>query len=51
MEEGTNFYKTLHKKDLDGANSGDFCAILGPNNKRYRDFHPWTPLRDFRVIG
>ena len=49
--EGTNFYETLYKKDLDCANSGDLSTILGPNNKSFRNFHPWTPLRDFRVIG
>ena len=49
--EGTNFYETLYKKDLDCANSGDLSTILGPNNKSFRSFHPWTPLRDFRVIG
>ena len=49
--EGTNFYKTLSKTDLDCVNSGDFCTTLGPSNKRFRGFHLWTPLRDFRVIG
>ena len=49
--EGTNFYETLYKKDLDCANSGDLSTILGPNNKNLWDFHPWTPLRGFRVIG
>ena len=49
--ERTNFYETLYKKDLDCANSGDLSTILGPNNKTFRSFHPWTPLRDFRVIG
>ena len=48
--EGTNFYETLHKKDLDCANSGDLSTILGQNNKSFRGFHPWTPIRDFRVI-
>ena len=49
--ERTNFYETLYKKDLDCANSGDLSTILGPNNKSLRGFHPWTPLRGFRVIG
>ena len=49
--EGTNFYETLSKTDLDCVNSGDFCTTLGPSNKRFRGFHLWTPLRDFRVIG
>ena len=43
--------KTLYKKNLDRANSGDLSTMLGPNNKSFRGFHPWIPLRDFRVIG
>ena len=47
--EGTNFYEILYKKDLDCANSGDLSTILGLNNKIFRGFRPWTPLRNFRV--
>ena len=49
--EGINFYETLYKKDLDCALSGDLSTIIGPNNKIFRSFHPWTPFRDFRVTG
>ena len=48
--EGRHFYETLYKKDLDCANSGNMSTILGPNNKSFRGFHPWTPVRGFRVI-
>ena len=41
---GTNFFKTLYKKDLDCANSEDLSTMLGPNNKSFPGFHPWTPL-------
>ena len=43
--------KLIYKKDLDCANSGNLSKILGPNNKSFQAFHPWTPLRGFRVIG
>ena len=42
--EGTNFYETLCKKDLDCANSGDLSTILGPNNKAFRVFTPGLHL-------
>ena len=49
--EGTNFYETLYKKDLDCANSGDLSPTLGPNNKGFQGFHLWTPLGGFILIG
>ena len=43
--------KLIRKKDLDCENSGDLSTILGPNNKSFQAFYPWTPRRGFRVIG
>ena len=46
--EGANFYETLHKKDLDCANSGDLSTILGPNNKSFWGFSPLDSTQGFQ---